>query len=51
VVADPLRALNPTNAGDNANANLADGFTKDTAAKTGQSERKVQLDATRAKLN
>jgi ParB family transcriptional regulator, chromosome partitioning protein len=31
----------------NASANLAPAFTADTAAKTGQSERSVQRDATR----
>ncbi|MCK1575848.1 ParB N-terminal domain-containing protein [Bradyrhizobium sp. 174] len=35
--------------GNDANAKLADAFTADTATKTGQSERKVQRDATRAK--
>ncbi|MHC2292970.1 ParB/RepB/Spo0J family partition protein [Bradyrhizobium barranii subsp. barranii] len=35
--------------GNNATANLADAFTKDTADKTGQSDRSIRRDAARAK--
>lgn len=40
-------AANEAMGNSNANANLADAFTTDTAAKTGQSERAIQRDAER----